>query len=334
MTRPLKWIACVAATLLAAAVAMPAAAQDKSQSEAEQTLSAIVRIKTKIIKDARSAETLGLQREGSGVVIRDGYVLTIGYLVMEAEAIEVTGADGTAVPAAVAGYDHASGFGLLKLLAPLAGRPLPLGDASVLAEREAAMIASHGGGDGVNLVYVVSRRPFTGSWEYQLDSAIFTYPAVMSWSGAALISAKGELLGIGSLIVNDAAGSGTQSPGNMFVPVDLLKPILEDLIAAGRRSGPARPWLGLSAEEMRGRLLVARVSPDGPAARAGLKSGDIVIGVAGEEVNSLADLYRKVWARGAAGVEVPLKVLQGLEIRDVTLRSMDRLDYFRPRPTY
>jgi serine protease Do len=334
MTRPLKWIAFVAATLLAAAVAIPAAAQDKSKSEAEETLSAIVRIKTRIIKDARSAETLGLQREGSGVLIRDGYVLTIGYLVIEAEAIEVTGADGTSVPAAVAGYDHASGFGLLKLLAPLAGKPLPLGDASALAEREAAMIASHGGRDGVNLVYVVSRRPFTGSWEYQLDSAIFTYPAVMNWSGAALISAKGELLGIGSLIVNDAAGAGSQSPGNMFVPVDLLKPILEDLITAGRRSGPARPWLGLSAEEMRGRLLVARVSPDGPAARAGLRSGDIVIGVAGEEVNSLADLYRKVWARGAAGVEVPLKVLQGLEIRDVTLRSMDRLEYFRPRPTY
>jgi serine protease Do len=334
MTRPLNWIAFVAATLLAAAVAIPAVAQDKGQSEAEQTLSAIVRVKTKIIKDARSADTLGLQREGSGVLIRDGYVVTIGYLVIEAEAIEVTGADGASVPAAVAGYDHASGFGLLKLLAPLAAKPLPLGDASALAEREAAMIASHGGRDGVNLVYVVSRRPFTGSWEYQLDSAIFTYPAVMNWSGAALISAKGELLGIGSLIVNDAAGAGSQSPGNMFVPVDLLKPILEDLITAGRRSGPARPWLGLSAEEMRGRLLVARVSPDGPAARAGLRSGDIVIGVAGEEVNSLADLYRKVWARGAAGVEVPLKVLQGLEIRDVTLRSMDRLEYFRPRPTY
>src|SRR4026209_2852840 len=166
MTRPLKWIACVAATLLAAAVAIPAIAQDKSQSDAEQTLSAIVRIKTKIIKDARSAETLGLQREGSGVLIRDGYVLPIGYLALQAGAIEVTGADGKAAPAAVAGYDHASGFGLLRLLATLAGRPLPAGHASVLAEREAAMIASHGGGDGVNLVYVVSRRPFTGSWEY------------------------------------------------------------------------------------------------------------------------------------------------------------------------
>ena len=334
MTRHLKWITFVAATLFVAAFAMPVLAQDKSRTEAEQTLSAIVRIKTKIIKDARSAETLGLQRDGTGVLIRDGYILTIGYLVIEAEAIEVTGVDGTSVPAAVAGYDHASGFGLLKLLAPLPGKPLPLGDASALAEREAAMIASHGGSEGVSLVYVVSRRPFTGSWEYLLDSAIFTYPAVMNWSGAALISAKGELLGIGSLIVTDAAGAGSQAPGNMFVPVDLLKPILEDLIAAGRRSGPPRPWLGLNAEEMRGRLLVSRVSPEGPAARAGLKSGDIVIGVAGEEVNSLAELYRKVWARGAAGVDVPLKVLQGLEIRDVTLRSMDRLDYFRPRPTY
>jgi len=330
----LKRIAFLALALLAAMLAAPGRAQDKAQTEAEETLSAIVRIKSRIIKDARSAETLGLQRDGTGVLIRDGYVLTIGYLVIEAESVEVTGSDGKAVPAAVAGYDHATGFGLLKLLAPLAGRPLPLGDAATLAEREAAMIATHGGREGVNLVYVVSRRPFTGSWEYLLDSAIFTYPAVMNWSGAALISAKGELVGIGSLIVNDSAGAGSQSPGNMFVPIDLLKPILDDLMTAGRRAGPARPWLGLNAEEMRGRLIIARVSPDGPAARAGLKSGDIVIGVAGEEVNTLADLYRKVWSSGAAGVEVPLKVLQGLEIRDVSLRSIDRLEYFKQKTTY
>jgi len=324
----------IAAAVFATALAAPAAAQDKGQPEADETLSAIVRVKSKIIKDARSAATLGLQRDGSGVLVREGYVVTIGYLVIEAESVEVTGADGKSVPATVAGYDHASGFGLLKLLAPLAGKPLPLGDAAALAEREAAMIASHGGREGVSLVYVVSRRPFSGSWEYQLDSAIFTYPPVMNWSGAALISAKGELLGVGSLIVNDSAGAGSQSPGNMFVPVDLLKPILDDLIAAGRRAGPVRPWLGLNAEEMRGRLFVSRVSPGGPADRAGLKSGDIVIGVGGEEVSSLADLYRKVWSRGAAGIEVPLKVLQGLEIRDVNVRSIDRLEYFRQKPTY
>jgi|RhiMethySRZTD1v2_1073278.scaffolds.fasta_scaffold539724_2 serine protease Do len=332
----LKRIAFLALALPGWMLAAPGHAQDKekARAEAEETLSAVVRVKSRIIKDARSADTLGLQRDGTGVLIRDGYILTIGYLVIEAESIEVTSADGKAVPATVAGYDHASGFGLLRLLAPLAGKPLALGDASALEEREAAMIASHGGRDGVNLVYVVSRRPFTGSWEYLLDSAIFTYPAVMNWSGAALISAKGELVGIGSLIVNDSAGAGSESPGNMFVPVDLLKPILDDLISAGRRSGPARPWLGLNAEEMRGRLIVARVSPDGPAARAGLKSGDIVMGVGGEEVNSLADLYRKVWARGAAGVEVPLNVLQGLQVRDISLRSIDRLEYFKQKTTY
>ena len=311
-------------------------AQDKSvaRDEAAETLSAIVRVKSRSVPNARSAATLGTQREGSGVLVRDGYVATIGYLVIESEAIEITATDGKSVPAALAGYDHASGFGLLKLLAPIAGKPLPLGNSSALAEREPVMAASYGGSDGVNLVYVVSRRSFSGSWEYLLDSAIFTYPPVANWSGASLISAKGELLGVGSLIVGDSPGTGAQAPGNMFVPVDLLKPILEDLIARGRAAGQVRPWLGVNAEEMRGRLFVARVSPEGPADKAGLKSGDILIGVGSEEVSSLADFYRKIWARGAAGVEVPLRVLQGVQVNEVTVRSIDRTEYFRAKPSY
>ena len=320
--------------LLAATLVAAVHAQEPKKEDSDDTLSAIVRVKSRIVKSARSAEVLGTQREGSGVLVREGYVVTIGYLVIEAETVEVTGADGRSVPATVAGYDHASGFGVLRLLAPLAGKPLPLGDAASLTEREPAMIASWGGRDGVSLVYVVSRRPFSGSWEYMLDAAIFTYPAVMNWSGAALIGAKGELLGLGSLIVGDSAGAGTQSPGNMFVPVDLLRPILDDLISTGRRTGPVRPWLGINAEELRGRLFVTRVSPEGPAERAGMKSGDIVIGVGSEEVGSLAEFYRKVWGHGAAGVEVPLRVLQGVQVRDVTVRSIDRLEYFRQKPSY
>jgi len=314
------WLAVVALA------AFPALAQDKP----EETLSAVVAVSAKALPDARSNATLGQQRRGSGVLIDKGYVLTIGYLVIEAEAIEVTGADGKVVPATLAGYDHASGFGLLKLTTPLAGKPLPLGDSAALGEREPALVATSAGREGASIVYVASRRPFTGSWEYQLDSAIFTYPAVDAWSGAPLIGPKGELLGIGSLIVPDAGGPGTQSPGNMFVPVDLLKPILADLKARGKRNAPPRPWLGVNADELRGRLFVTRVSPEGPSERAGLQRDDIVLAVGGEEVRTLAEFYGKVWARGAAGVEVPIRVLRGVQLKDVAVRSIDRVEYFRP----
>ncbi len=331
------------ARLLAVAAALcafsaPAVAQEKGgpadEATAAQTLSAVVRVRAKILPNARSGETLGLQREGSGVLVREGYVATIGYLVIESEAIEVTGADGKSAPAALAVYDHASGFAVLRLLAPLGGKPLPLGDAGALAEREPALVASFGGGDQVHLVRVVSRRPFSGSWEYLLESAIFAMPPVPNWSGAALISARGELVGMGSLLVADSAGGGTLSPGNLFVPADLLKPLIEDVVAGRKPAVPARPWLGVNAEEMGGRLFVARVSPDGPADKAGLRSGDMLIGVGGDDVSTLADFYRKVWARGAAGVEVPLQVLQGVEVREMTVRSIDRVDYFRAKPSY
>jgi S1-C subfamily serine protease len=322
---------------LLAVLAVPAQAQDKgagTDKDAAEVLSAVVRVRAKILPDARSAETLGLQREGSGVIVREGYVATIGYLVIESESIEVTGADGKSVPATLAGYDHASGFGLVRLLAPLTGSPLPIGDSAALAERDPVLVAGYGGREGVSVVQVISRRPFSGSWEYLLDAAIWTYPAVPNWSGAPLIGPKGDLLGIGSLIVADAAGGGMQSPGNMFVPADLLRPILEDLIAEGRARGPVRPWLGMGTEELRGRLFVSRVSPGGPAELAGVRAGDMLVGVGEEAVTTLAEFYRKVWARGAAGVEVPLRFLQGAQVKDLRLRSIDRAAHFRQKRSF
>lgn len=317
----------LAAGLLFAACAL---AEDKP----EDTLAAVIGVQSKIQPNARSAETLGLQRRGSGALIRDGYVLTIGYLVIEAESIQLTGADGRTVPATVAAYDHASGFALLRVVGTLNARPLALGDSVSLAEREPGLVIPAAAREAPTLVHVVSRRPFSGSWEYMLDSAIFTYPPVPDWSGAPLIGAKGELLGIGSLIVPDAGAPGTESPGNMFVPVDLIKPILDELIADGRRRGAARPWLGVNADEFRGHLFVSRVSPDGPAERAGLRAGDIVVAVSGEHVSTLAEFYRRIWGRGGAGVEVPIRVLQGAQLRDVSVRSIDRTEYFRASKTY
>jgi serine protease Do len=320
------------AFLLAAALLLSncAAADDRP----EDTLAAVIGVQAKIQPNARSADTLGLQRRGSGALIRDGYVLTIGYLVVEAESVHLTGADGRTVPATVAAYDHASGFALLRVVGSLNATPLALGDSTALAEREPGLVIPAPARDAPTLVHVVSRRPFSGSWEYMLDSAIFTYPPVADWSGAPLIGAKGELLGIGSLIVPDAGAPGTQSPGNLFVPVDLLKPILDDLIAAGRRRGPARPWLGVYTDEFRGHLFVSRVSPDGPAERAGLRAGDIVVAVSGEHVATLAEFYRRIWGRGGAGVEVSIRVLQGAQLREVSVRSIDRVEYFRAAKTY
>jgi S1-C subfamily serine protease len=309
-------------------------AQARAERDAEDVLAAVVRVKMTAIPNARSNTTLGATREGTGVVIDErGYIVTIGYIVIEADSIEITTQDDKTYPATLVGYDHASGFGLLRASVPLGVKPMPLGGADDVAQREPVMVLPAGGREAASLAYVMSKRKFAASWEYLLDTAIFTSPPTMQWAGAALVSREGKLVGIGSLYVRETV-DGAQQPGNMFVPIDLLKPILSDLIAKGRRAGPARPWLGLATEEMRGHLLVTRVSPDGPADKAGIRNGDIVLGVGRDPVTSHEELYRKVWGLGAAGVEVPLKVLQGVDMREMKLRSIDRFQYFKEKPVY
>jgi S1-C subfamily serine protease len=328
----------VIAGAVALAAALPAAAQSPAmtEKEAEQRIAdlvgAVVRVKARALEDARSNATLGRMREGSGAVIDgEGHVLTIGYLVIEADSIEVTTSAGRTVPAILAGYDHASGFGLLKAQAPLNVKPLALGDSSALAVKESVMIVPALGRQTASMAAVVSKRPFAGSWEYLLDTAIFTAPYNEVWSGAALVNRNLELVGVGSLRVADSLGEGVLSPGNMFVPIDLLKPILADLKSQGRASGPPRPWLGMSTEEVQGRLLVTRVSPDSPADKAGVQQGDVVVGIGGQPVKTQAELYTKLWQLGPAGVEVPLKLLAGKDVRDVRVRSIDRVEYFKAK---
>jgi serine protease Do len=312
-----------------------AAEGPRTERDAEDLLTGVVRVRVKSLPDARSNATLGSSREGSGVIIdKQGTILTIGYIVIEADSIEVTTSNNKTVSATLVGYDHASGFGLLRAQTPLDAKPLPMGQSADLAVREPVMILPFGGRESASLAYVVARRQFTGSWEYMLESAIFTSPPTFTWAGAALVSREGKLLGIGSLLVRDSAETGTPLPGNMFVPIDLLKPILADLMEKGRAAGAPRPWLGLGTEEVQGHLFVTRVSPEGPAARAGIKPGDIVIGVGAESVKTHEELYRKVWGLGVAGTDIPLKILQGSDMREVKVRSIDRFEYFRAKPTY
>ena len=312
-----------------------AAAIAAEDPDAERFFQAIVKVKTRAVPNARSNATLGQEREGTGIVIDDkGLVLTIGYLIVEADEVSLVDQRGRTLPARVVGYDHATGLGLVRAVVPIRAPPLAFGDSAKLAEREPVMIVNHEGAADVTLAYVVSRRPFTGSWEYMLDQAIFTSPPTSNWSGAALVGKDLKLVGVGSLIVREAATGETTLPGNMFVPIDALKPILADLVKTGRRAGPARPWLGVSADEVSGRLVVSRVSPEGPGDQAGIKAGDIILGVGGDGVRTQAEFYGKVWGRGGAGADIPLRVLQGIDVRELAVHSIDRTEYFRPRTTY
>jgi S1-C subfamily serine protease len=316
----------------------PQPAQPQAAPQApsiQELLSGVVRIKTFINPDGRTVENLGREREGSGVVIDgNGLVVTIGYLMVEAHAAEIVTNDGRTVPANIVGYDHETGFGILQAIAPLKVRPMAFGKSSELKQGEIVIVAGGGGADHASPVAIASKREFAGSWEYLLDEAIFTAPPHPAWSGAALISREGKLLGVGSLIVGDATGDGSATPGNMFVPIDRLPPILADLMSDGRVANAAPPWLGLTTEELRGRLIVSKVIPGGPAEKAGLARGTVIVGVAGQETNRLADFYRKVRSLGRAGVNVPLDVMQNSESRHVDIKSMNRLDHLKLKSTF
>jgi S1-C subfamily serine protease len=291
----------------------------------------VVKVKSQAVRDARSATTLGAEREGTGVVIDSNLVLTIGYLITEAEKVELSTADGKVFPATVVGSDARTGMALLKALAPLPVKPVDLGASVDVAERELVLIV---GFDGVAPAYVVSKRQFVGYWEYLLDEAIYTAPATVNWQGAALLSREGKLLGIGSLVVGDALGTRANVPGNMFVPIDVLKPALGDMIANGKLTAKPRPWLGVNTQEVQGNLIVTRVSPEGPAADAGLQQGDVIVGIGGKTVQGQADFYTKLWATGAAGVDVPIEVLKGNQVQKYMVKSRDRDSYFRGKPVY
>jgi S1-C subfamily serine protease len=292
----------------------------------------VVRIKAVAVRDARSAVTLGSQREGTGVVIdSQGLVLTIGYLVTEAEKVELHTADGKVFPATVVASDPRTGMALLKALLPLPIKPVDLGESAKVPERELVLIV---GFDGVAPAYVVSKRRFVGYWEYLLDEAIYTAPATVNWQGAALLSREGKLLGIGSLAVSDAIGGHQSVPGNLFVPIDVVKPVLGDMIANGKLTAEPRPWIGVNTQEVQGNLIVTRVSPESPADVAGLVKGDIIVGIGGKPLGGQADFYTKLWASGSAGVEVSLDVLKGNRLQKYTVKSTDRDSYFRPRPVY
>ena len=303
--------------------------QDELAFDLDAALDAMVLLRADVPEDAFTAQILGTERVGNGVVIRDdGLVLTIGYVITEARSVWMTTNRGAVVAGYPLAYDQPTGFGLVQPLAALGAPPLARGTAASCNAGDAVIVAGHGGRAHALKARLFAKREFAGYWEYVLDEALFTTPAHPQWGGAALLGSDGRLLGIGSLLVEEKMGGDTIQ-GNMAVPIDLLEPILEDMLRQGRAERPPRPWLGMYAAELGGRLVVAGLASGGPADRAALKIGDVLLEVAGEPVSGMADLFRKVWGLGTAGTEVPLTVARrGAAVR-VKVRSADRSDFLR-----
>lgn len=302
---------------------------DETAFDLDAALDAAVLLRTEIPEDAFTAPILGTERAGNGVVIRDdGLVLTIGYLITEAESIWITTNRGIVAQGHALAYDQSSGFGLVMPLGKLGVRPLARGTAASVNTDSPVIVIGHGGRAHSLKARIVAKREFAGYWEYVLDEALFTAPPHPQWGGAALVGEDGKLLGIGSLLVQETVGDRTVD-GNMFVPIDLLAPILADLLASGRAARAPRAWLGLYIAEMEGRLVVGGLAPGGPAEKAGLQLGDLLLEVSGERVSGLAALFRKIWRCGPAGSEVPLTFSRRGATSTIRIRSADRSDFLK-----
>jgi S1-C subfamily serine protease len=310
---------------------VPAAAQPRPEDygyDLERALSSVVGIHSIIPPDAFTADTLGVERAGNGVVIGNGLILTVGYLITEAETVWLHFGDGRAVEGTPLGFDQETGFGLVQALAKLDLPALELGSSKAAEIGERVVLGAVGGRTRSLAGRIAARQEFAGYWEYVLDEAIFTHPAHPNWGGTGLISSKGELIGIGSLQL-ERAREGKNEHLNMVVPIDLLKPILDDLRKFGRVNKPARPWLGVYSTEIEDKVVVVGIAGKGPAARAEIKTGDVILSVAGENVTTLAGLYRKVWSLGNAGVEVPLTLYREGVTFDVRVNSSDRAKFLK-----
>jgi S1-C subfamily serine protease len=297
----------------------------------DRRLSSVLVLESHISPDAASAKTLGTHRLGNAIVIgAEGLMLTIGYLITEADEVTVSTDGGRHIPAHVLGTDQATGFGLIHALEPLDLPPIPIGDSRKLRV-ETAVISAGGGGRAHALCgQALARAPFAGYWEYYLEEALFVGPAHPHWSGAALIGPAGDLVGVGSLRMEQLEENGDIHPLNMFVPAELLPPILDDL-SRGRQARPPRPWLGVLSQAVQSHVVILDVTAGGPAARAELRRGDVVHAVAGERVSDLAGFYTRLWALGPPGVVVPLTIQREGDVFELEIRSADRLALQRKR---
>lgn len=334
LRKRLVFVVLAAVVLMIAAASAPALAQTRGapgESRMQEAVRAVVGIAAEIPESARSARSLGTERQGSGVIIgSDGLVLTVGYLILEATRVVVTSATGDEVEAKIVAYDYDTGFGLLRAKFAERVRAIEFASAAALKHGDQVYVASRVADLDVTPATIVSRREFAGYWEYLLADAIFTTPQYPAFGGAPLLTPDGRLVGIGSLAVRNAAGENVQVPGNMFIPIDHLPPVLGDLLALGKRSGKERIWLGIwSSEGENGEVAIGGVQPDSPASRAGLRRGDVIVKVEGQAIAGQADLYKKLWAAGEKSPMIALTLKRDGTTLEQRVPAMGRSAFFK-----
>ena len=307
---------------------VPAAFQPKSDEyvfDLENALASVLYISSVVPENAFSAATLGTERAGNAVLIREsGLVLTVGYLVNEAQSVWLRTGEGKVLPADVVGMDHTTGFALVQALGRLDIPAIPLGDSDTVQIGDEVVLAGAGGPKRSVGAHVAARQPFAGYWEYLLENAIFTAPSHPNWGGAALIGPTGALVGVGSLQLEQERRKGISETINMSIPINLLKPVIEDILTMGQPNRPPRPWLGVYATEIEGKVVMMGVADRSTAKRAELRAGDVILSINGAPVVNLAAFYKRLWALGTAGVEAPLSILRDGRTMDVRVVSTDR----------
>jgi S1-C subfamily serine protease len=295
-----------------------------------RALSSVVGVRALVPEDAATADALGTERMGHGVIIREnGLILTIGYLITEAETVWPKLSDGRSVSGHVLAFDQETGFGLVQPLTRLGLPFLELGESAGAQVGDPVVVAGAGGRTHSVAAKIAAKQSFAGYWEYYLNEAIFTAPSHPNWGGTALIGSQGELLGIGSLQLDRMRDDAKAEPINMMVPIDVLKPVFDDLLKFGRTNRPVRPWLGIYSTEIDDKVVVVGIAPKGPAARAELKTGDVLVAVDGKKVTTLAELYRRIWSLGIAGVEIPLTIYRDGVTFHVRVNSSDRAKFLK-----
>ena len=289
----------------------------------ENTLSGLMTVKSQIPEQAMTASVLGQEREGHGVLIgENGLVLTIGYVISEAESIWLIDCENNAVEGHVVGYDQVTGFGLVQALGRLSGKVLELGDSDEVNVGRQMVLAGAGGKAASVDVTVVEVREFAGYWEYLISGAIFTEPAHPEWGGTALLDQEGRVCGVGSLILQSEDDS--EPARNMVIPINLLKKVQDDLLAYGRRSSPPRPWMGWYVQDSASGPIVIGLVAGAPSMQAGVKPGDRVVAINGRKVSTINAMYREIWNTGEAGVSVNVAINRDADTRIVMVESIDR----------